>query len=410
MPENPIRPERRPLVYLGVGIALAGLLAAVLFAGVGTGHGSAAGTAPGPGSGAVASAEVAPGVNRSTAALLSLTVLREQQPVPPGFTLTDQYGHPISPAMFRGKTVVIAGNDDRCVDLCTFFAADVVAANHDLGRAARNVVWLSINVNPFYPQVRYVRSFTDEHGLAHQRNWYFGTASPAALEKVWQRYGFYVQLDHRNRTVVHSAELFFVSPSGHERYVAEFGAPAANTALFAHGMAQVANDLLPASERVHVGGPATPASTAGGATVGAPAPPIALRYLQGGQGTFRLSRFRGHYSVVDFFSSTCVVCRTEMPALERAYRFSRPKVDFVGVDVADRPGAARALLARTGVTYPVVSDPTGSTAGAARITGLPFTLLVSPSGRVLIRHPGGFTAEQLDFLLEGEVPSLGTGP
>lgn len=394
--------RRKPFVYLGAGVALAALLAVVLFAGVGSGgvRGVASTRQE------VLAPDTAPGINASTGLLLSLTVLHQQQPAAPQFRLTDQYGHVVSPASFRGKVVVVSINDDRCQDLCTFYAADVVRANQDLGAAAKHVVWLSVNANPFYPAVSAVRTWTDEHGLGGQHNWYFTTGSPAALAKTWHAYGFYVQLDHKTRTVSHSTEQFFVDPAGHERAVGEFGAASASTALFAHGMAQMADDLLPASEQVHVAGPETPAPSGSNATVGAPAPPLALHYLQGGRGTFDLAGDRGRYTVVNFFASTCTVCRTELPALERAYHFARSKVDFVGVDVSDRASAARALLARTGVTYPVVSDPNGTASGAEQVTGLPYTVIVGPAGKIVIRHPGGFTTEQLEYLLEGDVPAL----
>lgn len=401
------RNRRGPFLYLGTGVVLAGLLAVVLFAGVGRGRGGPQGVASTRQQ--VTAPDTAPGINSWTGLLLSLTVLHQQKPSAPQFRLTDQHGHVVSPSAFRGKTVVVSINDDRCRDLCTFYATDVTLANRDLGKAAKDVVWLSVNANPFYPSVSDVKAWTDQHGLGSQHNWYFTTGSPAALRKVWKKYGFEVELDHKNRTVQHSTELFYVGPNGHERAVAEFGTAAANTAQFAHGMARLADDLLPASERVaHVAGPETPPPSGTNAAVGAPAPSMALHYLQGGHGTFHLAGDKGHYTVVSFFSSTCTVCRTELPALERAYRFAHAKVDFVGVDVSDRAPAARALLARTGVTYPVVSDPHGTASGAARVTGLPYTLILDPAGKVAIRHPGGFTTQQLKYLLEGYVSSLGS--
>ncbi len=393
--QPPPRRPYRPWMYALIGIALGAVLAVVLFVGVGTGAPSAPTAAP-----------TMPAVNQAASEMLSLTVLPDVKGnAAPNFTLTDQHGHPVSLAQFRGKVVVVSANDDQCQDLCTFLANDIVVANRDLGPAARHVVWLSVNANPFYPQVSSVAAWTDQHGLGNQANWYFTTGTPAQLAHVWSLYGVYVQQDAKDRTVSHSAQMFYVDPSGQQRAVTSFGTAAASTALFAHAMAQVADDLLPPAERVTVGGPRTPPASAGGATLGASLPPFTLPYLDGG-GKLSSSALRGRFSVVNFWSSTCTVCRTELPSVEAAYRFAGHQVNFVGVDVSDQTSPARALAARAGLTYPLVSDSGGATTGAARVTGLPFTLVLDPSGHVLIRHPGDITTEQLEYILETYVPGL----
>jgi cytochrome oxidase Cu insertion factor (SCO1/SenC/PrrC family)/thiol-disulfide isomerase/thioredoxin len=397
-----LRSSRSPLLGLGIGLVLAGILAAVLFGGIGVGGGTP------PVAQQVEAANLQPGINGPTGLLLSLTVFPANvHKQAPNFHLTDQDGQPVSMNQFRGKVVILAANDDRCTDLCTLLANDIVAANRDLGAAARDVVWLSVNANPYYPSVASVRAWTDQHGLGDQPNWRFGTAAPATLEQVWRDYGIAVQEDPKTRTVAHSTELFFVSPDGQERAVAEFGTAAANTALFAHGMAQMADDLLPAGERVHVAGPEVPAPSATNATVGAIAPDFDLPYL-GRAGRLRLAALRGHYTVVNFWSSTCTACRSELPGLETAYRAERGKVDFVGVDVADRSAPARALAAQAHLSYPLVADANGTAAGAEQITGLPYTLILAPNGQILIRHPGALTTEQLEYVLASEDPALPT--
>lgn len=409
---RPQRAPRRPWLYGGAGAVLAGALAVVLFAGLGTGGPTSTGTGTVRAASMEAQAtqgNLEPGINPATSLLLSLTVFpRSSRPLAPNFTLTDQQGQPVSMNEFRGKVVMFSANDDQCKDLCTLLANDIVLANRDLGRAAKDVVWLSVNANPFYPQVAAVKTWTDQHGLANQANWRFGTSSPAVLSQVWKKYGILVQEHHQNRTVVHGTELFVVGPSGHEQAVTEFGAEAANTALFAHGMAQLADDFLPADQQVHVGGPETPAPTAANATVGARSPSLSLPYLEGGHGTFHLRSLRGKYVVLNFWSSTCTICRVELPHIEAAYNFAKSSVAFVGVDVSDRPGPARALAAKAHLSYPLVSDAEGSAAGAEQISGLPYTLILSPTGTILIRHPGQFTTKQLEYLLENYDSALPT--
>lgn len=383
------------MAVLAAGVALIGLMVP------GGGHAAAQAANDGSASGNP------PGINGATAELLSLGRLPAPGRLAPNFSLTDQAGHPISLAQFRGDSVVLSFNDDECTDLCTLLAEDIVRANHDLGPTAKHVVWLSVNANPFYPTVSSVQAWTDQHGLGSQPNWYFGTAQPSVLESIWHTYGIEVQLDYQTRTVVHGTDMFFIDPEGRERAIAEFGPASADTDLFGHGIAQMADDLLPAGARSsHVGGPVAASPSHSHSAVGATAPRFSLPYLSGGHGTFHLADLRGRYVVLSFWSSTCTACRSDLANLEAAYRRVAPHVSFLGVDVADQPGQARALASDVGLTYPQVSDQSGSAAAGEEVTGLPYTVVLNKSGQILIRHPGLITTEQLVYLLETDVPAL----
>jgi cytochrome oxidase Cu insertion factor (SCO1/SenC/PrrC family) len=394
--------KRRPpraLLLASAGAVVAALLAFVLLPKPSSGKGTnLAGANPG-------GVPVAGLVDGPTANLLQLDVFSHWFQ-PANFRLTDQYGQAVALDQFRGKAVLLSFNDDRCADLCTLLAQDIVAANRDMGPVTKHVVFLSVNVNPFYPEVRYVRSWTDSHGLGREANWIFTTGPVKRLESIWKRYGVTVALDRKAKTVVHSADLYFITPAGHAVALGEFGNNDADTALFAHALAQVAVDLLPPSQRGHVGGPSVPAPTRTNATVGAPAPSFDLSLLNDPRRALSSSALRGKYVVINFWASTCTACKQEMPHLEQAYREIYrdlgEKVAFVGVDVSDQRLAALAFAKRAGVTYSVVSDASGALAGAYRIPGLPFTAIVGPHGKVLIRHPGPLTAEQLKYVVENE--------
>ena len=51
--------------------------------------------------------------------------------------------------------------------------------------------------------------------------------------------------------------------------------------------------------------------------------------------TANFTQYRGKPLVVNFFSSTCAPCRTEMPALEAVHRSLGDSVTFLGMDVQD---------------------------------------------------------------------------
>ncbi len=392
-PPPPGTRRPRPFAAAGIGVALAGVLAVVLFVGVGVHNG--------------ASDDVAPGINLASSYLLKLDVLGNGGAAPaPNFALTDQFGRPVSLAQFKGESVVLSFNDDRCTDICTLLAQDVVVADRDLGSAARHVVFLSVNANPFYPQVRYVRSWSVQHGLGKARNWVFATGSPAALRAVWHDYGVEVELDQANRTVVHSTELYFIGPDGKQMATGAFGTASADTQIYSHTMAQMADDLLPSAQQAGVAGPSAVPADQSAAAIGAKVPAFSLPYVGTPERRFDSSTLHGRYAVLNFWSSTCPVCVREMPAIEKAYRDLGKSVAFVGIDVSDSRSAAAAFARRVGVTYPLVSDALGDVASTYQIPALPFTAIIGPRGGLETLHPGAMTTEQLEYLVENLNPAL----
>jgi cytochrome oxidase Cu insertion factor (SCO1/SenC/PrrC family)/thiol-disulfide isomerase/thioredoxin len=386
----PPRP-RRTLIMATIGVVVAVLLGIVLFVGVGANP-----SVP----------TVAPGITSTASYLLRLDVLGPNGAPAPNFTLTDQHGRAVSLSSLRGRSVVLSFNDDKCIDICTLLAEDIVVADRDLGSAAKHVVFLSVNANPYYPGVGAVRSWSDTHGLGRESNWLFVTGSPAALKSVWAKYGVEVELDPTNRTVVHSTELYFIGPNGKQAAVGSFGTATADTQIFAHTMAQMANDVLPSSEQVSVAGPSVLAPNQSSAAIGSKVPAFELPSVTHPDQRIRSSSLRGRYTVLNFWSSTCTACVREMPGLERAAQYLGPRVHFVGVDVLDHRAAAAAFARRAGVTYPLVSDSSGNLASTFQIPVLPFTAIVGPNGFLETLHPGAMTTEQVEYLIQNLDPAL----
>ncbi|AMM22657.1 hypothetical protein AX769_21215 (plasmid) [Frondihabitans sp. PAMC 28766] len=346
-----------------------------------------------------AATDIEPHIDKRTATLLELDPLTAVNVTAPAFTLTDQDGKPMSLAGYRGMPVVLSFNDDECTDLCTLLAQDVRAADTDLGTAAKKIAFVSINANPYYPSPTAVKQWDDQHGLGHEPNWHFGTGTPSTLATLAHQYGVPIDLDAKSKTVTHGAEIFFIDGKGHEQAIGQFGTESADTALFSHAVAQAADDLLPASEQTTVAGPAVPAPTSAGTQIGALPTPITLPSLSGAT-TLSTRTDKGKYTVIDFWSSTCTACIRGIPALEAEHDAVGKQVAFLGIDVSDPSASARAFATRYRVTFPLAADTAGSTAGRFAITGLPYTVILNPSGRVVIRHPGAFTTEQLDYLLK----------
>ena len=191
------------------------------------------------------------GVPTSLVNLMALT------PVPdvtaPGFTLTDQSGHTLSLAGFKGQTVVLEFMDPHCTDICPIVSQEFIDAYHDLGPAASHVVFAAVNVNAYHHGVADIAGFSREQRLTTIPSWHFLTGPVASLQAVWKAYHVYVQAPGPNADIVHTSVVYFIDPGGKERFAASPMAdrtqngtaylPLAEQAAWGHGLALIARQL-----------------------------------------------------------------------------------------------------------------------------------------------------------------------
>ena len=115
-----------------------------------------------------------------------------------------------------------------------------------------------------------------------------------------------------------------------------------------------------------------------------------------GGGEFALREHRGQPVVINFWASWCPPCRQEAHGLERAWRSRAGEgVVFVGVDIQDSEGDARAYIQEFGITYPNGPDTDGKIAVDYGVIGIPVTFLVNKEGTVEQRWVGALDETQL---------------
>lgn len=134
--------------------------------------------------------------------------------------------------------------------------------------------------------------------------------------------------------------------------------------------------------------------------LGKVAPPIEGRTLAGDE--FTLQDQRGQWVVVNFFASWCVGCRVEHPELvEFSERHQGDGIQLVAVMFGDTEQAAQKFFQELGGDWPALVEDTGGIAIDYGVTAVPETLLVSPSGRVVMKWVGssGVTADELDAVI-----------
>ena len=123
-----------------------------------------------------------------------------------------------------------------------------------------------------------------------------------------------------------------------------------------------------------------------------------FKRFDGATGTF--AEYRGKPVVVNFWSSTCIPCQTEMPALEQVHRTLGDQVTFLGMDVQDTVEAGKAFAGTVGITWELGRDPAAEILqGQLKATKLPTTALLDRAGNVVLVHEGPLDVSTLTTLM-----------
>jgi len=130
-------------------------------------------------------------------------------------------------------------------------------------------------------------------------------------------------------------------------------------------------------------------------TVGKPAPAFTLPSLTDAS-TVSLDAYKGKIVVLNFWSSWCVPCKEENPALVDAWeRYRGTDVVLIGIVFQDTADAARDYTARLGNTWPSAVDDDGHVALGYGVFGPPETYFIGADGVIAGRHIGPIDEQTL---------------
>jgi thiol-disulfide isomerase/thioredoxin len=116
-------------------------------------------------------------------------------------------------------------------------------------------------------------------------------------------------------------------------------------------------------------------------------------------GTLALKTLAGKPLLVNFWATWCPPCVDELPMLNAFFRDQAKRGwQVVGLAI-DQPSSVRKFLARLPLDFPVGLAGLGGTElgrSLGNLTGgLPFTVVLSPSGKIVHRKMGQVTSDDL---------------
>lgn len=156
---------------------------------------------------------------------------------------------------------------------------------------------------------------------------------------------------------------------------------------------------------------------------GAPALPTTPATKTTGPGDFALVAYQGadvfggkqsHFArvfdqgkpvVLNFWAGLCPPCRAEMPGFQKVSTELSGKVLFVGIDVGPFVDLgthqdAIKLSTQLGIHYPLAYAVDSSPLQLYRVQGMPTTVFLSSSGRVVDQETGIVTEDQLRTIIQ----------
>lgn len=102
-----------------------------------------------------------------------------------------------------------------------------------------------------------------------------------------------------------------------------------------------------------------------------------------------LADLRGQVVLLNFWATWCKPCEDEMPAMQRLYdALAREGLELVAVSTDEGSAEVEEFVARLGLRFPILWDPSKATAEAYQAYRFPETLLIDRDGVVVERYIG----------------------
>jgi len=136
-----------------------------------------------------------------------------------------------------------------------------------------------------------------------------------------------------------------------------------------------------------------------GAEVGKRAPDFTLESLDGKAVT--LSNYRGKLVMLNFWLTSCGVCRKKMPVIEEAFtRAPAEKITILNIHAEGRESMVRGYATGEGLTVPILLDLEGEVSDLYSVAGVPATFFVDGNGIIRLVDAEFSTVEELEDIFD----------
>ena len=116
-----------------------------------------------------------------------------------------------------------------------------------------------------------------------------------------------------------------------------------------------------------------------------------------------LESLRGRVVWLNFWTTSCVPCRTEMPAMQRlAEAYVDDGLTVVGIDVGEGVDSVRSFVDELGVRYPIVLDLDSTIFNRySPLFGVPRHYFVGRDGTIVAARIGELRPAEMEPLVKG---------
>ena len=114
-----------------------------------------------------------------------------------------------------------------------------------------------------------------------------------------------------------------------------------------------------------------------------------------------LEGMRGRVVWLNFWTTSCVPCRTEMPAMQRlAAEYADDGLTVVGIDVGEGADSVREFVDELGVSYPIVLDFDSAIFNRySPVFGVPRHYFVGRDGTIVAARIGELRPDEMEPLV-----------
>lgn len=119
--------------------------------------------------------------------------------------------------------------------------------------------------------------------------------------------------------------------------------------------------------------------------------------------TVKLSDFKGTPVVLNFWTSWCSYCRSEMPYFESAYKQYGDQVQFIMLNPVKSERSSnggKTFIQESGYTFPVFYETEGKAITSYGLRGFPATIFIDANGNIVDKNLGAISQAKLNEIIQ----------